>query len=380
MKLQSKLPDLGITIFTTMTKLALDHQAINLSQGFPDFDVSPRLIELVAKYMRAGANQYAPMQGVELLRESISEKVKDLYQASYDPANEITITSGATESLFAAIATVVRPGDEVIIVEPAYDCYVPAVQLSGGIPVFLQLKFPRYAIDWNELAETLTSKTRLIILNSPHNPTGSVLLDDDIAALTEIVSHTKAWIVSDEVYEHIVFDGEPHRSLTRYPELAQRSFVISSFGKTYHTTGWKVGYCLAPGHLTREFRKIHQYLTFSTSTPVQLAYAEFMQDKEVYRQLPAFYQERRDLFVNLIRPSRLKALPCRGTYFQMLDYSGITDEPDSQFAQRLTSEHGVAAIPPSVFYHGRDDHKVLRFCFAKKDDTLIQAAERLNRI
>ena len=380
MKLQSKLPDLGINIFTTMTRLALDHKAINLSQGFPDFEVSPRLVELVAKYMRDGANQYAPMQGAELLRVRISEKVKDLYQASYDPGTEITITSGATESLFAAIATVVRPGDEVIVVEPAYDCYVPAIQLSGGIPVFLQLKFPGYAIDWNEFADALTPRTRLIILNSPHNPTGSALSDEDIAALTEIVTRSEAWLVSDEVYEHIVFDGQPHRSLTRYPQLAQRSFVISSFGKTYHTTGWKVGYCLAPEPLTREFRKIHQYLTFSTNTPVQLAYAEFMQDKDVYSNLPAFYQERRDFFVNLIRPSRFKALPCRGTYFQMLDYSEITDEPDSQFAQRLTAEHGVAAIPPSVFYHAKDDHKVLRFCFAKKDDTLVQAAERLNCI
>ncbi len=380
MELQSKLPDLGITVFATMTKLAEEHQAINLSQGFPDFDVSPRLIELVAKYMRAGANQYAPMQGVELLRERICDKVEDLYQASYDPATEITITCGATEALFAAIAAVVRAGDEVIIFEPAYDCYVPAVQLSGGIPVFLQLKFPGYAIDWNQLEAALTSKTRLIVLNSPHNPTGSVLSDEDIANLRATIGPTDTWILSDEAYEHIVFDGQPHRSLTRYPDLAQRSFVISSFGKTYHTTGWKVGYCLAPEPLTRELRKIHQYLTFSTITPVQLAYAEFMQQKDVYRNLPAFYQKRRDLFANLIRPSRFKALPCRGTYFQMLDYSEITDEPDTEFAKRLTVEYGVAAIPPSVFYHRHDDHKVLRFCFAKKDDTLIQAAERLNRI
>ncbi|MFC1826146.1 methionine aminotransferase [Thermodesulfobacteriota bacterium] len=380
MKIESKLPDVGITIFTVMSNLANEHSAINLSQGFPDFDVDPKLLDLVDKYMRAGYNQYAPMQGVPALRASIAEKTQQLYEAVYDPATEITVTSGATEALFAAITAVVQTGDEVIVLEPAFDCYVPAIELNGGIPVFVKYHFPDYHIDWDDVQRAMTPRTRLIILNSPHNPTGAVLSGEDIAALKRIVRDTDVLIVSDEVYEHIIFDGRVHESMARHPELARRSFVISSFGKTYHTTGWKIGYCLAPEPLSTEFQRVHQFLTFASNTPIQHAYAEFMQHKDAYLKLAEFYQHKRDTFLALLEPSRFKPIPCRGTYFQMLDYSAISDEPDAAFAQRLTVELGVASIPPSVFYHDSEDHRVLRFCFAKKDETLERAAERLCKI
>jgi len=379
-KFESKLPDLEVTIFTIMTQLSIAHGAINLSQGFPDFDAHPELISLVEKYMRKGHNQYAPMQGAMALRERISEKVSELYGAQYDPAAEITVTSGATEAIFAAISAVVWKDDEVIIFEPAYDAYDPIVRLNGGNPVYVQLRFPEYNVDWGAVKNSLTSKTKLIILNSPHNPTGAVLSKNDISNLLDIVQHTNTFIVSDEVYEHIIFDGLPHESIAKYPELAERSFVISSFGKTYHTTGWKIAYCLAPKQLSIEFQKIHQYLTFASNTPIQLAYAEFMQNKDLYLDLSNFYQRKRDKFLSYLSASRFNALPCKGTYFQMLDYSQISNEPDTQYAKRLTIEHGVAAIPPSVLYHQQDDHKVLRFCFAKKDETLERAAEKLCRI
>ena len=380
MKFLSKLPDLQITIFSVMTQLAIEHGAINLSQGFPDFATYPELISLVEKYMREGHNQYAPMQGVPALRERIAEKVFDMYGAQYDPASEITVTSGATESVFAAISAVVQKDDEVIIFEPAYDAYEPIVRLNGGIPVFLQLKFPNYSIDWNNVENVVNSKTKLIILNYPHNPTGAVLSTEDISNLSEIVKDTQTFIVSDEAYEHIIFDGLQHESISRHPQLARRSFVICSFGKTYHTTGWKIGYCLAPEPLSIELQKIHQYLTFASNTPIQMAYAEFMQNKDLYLDLPNFYQQKRDLFLNLTSKSGFTPLACKGTYYQMLDYSQISDEPDLVFAKRLTVEHGVAAIPPSAFYHQKDDHKVLRFCFAKKTETLDSAAEKLCRI
>lgn len=380
MHFQSKLPDLELTIFAVMTQLAIKHGAINLSQGFPDFDTYPELIALVEKYMRAGHNQYAPMQGVMPLRERIAEKVYDLYGTQYDPATEITVTTGATESVFAAISAVVQKDDEVIIFEPAYDAYAPVVQLNGGIPVYLQLKFPDYNIDWNEFKNVVNSKTKLIILNYPHNPTGAVLTEEDIAHLSRIVENTRTLIVSDEAYEHIIFDNLQHESMARHPQLAQRSFVICSFGKTYHTTGWKIGYCLAPEALSIELQKIHQYLTFASNTPIQLAYAEFMQNKDLYLDLPKFYQQKRDQFLGLLANSRFRPLPCKGTYYQMLDYSQISDEPDVVFAKRLTGEKGVAAIPPSALYHRKDDHKVLRFCFAKKSETLESASEKLCRI
>ena len=380
MKLQSKLPDVGITIFTIMSKLANDHNAINLSQGFPDFDVHSDLVALVDKFMCSGHNQYAPMQGVRSLREEIAKKVLDLYHATYDPDSEITVTSGATEALFAAISAVVQQGDEVIILEPAFDSYVPVIKLNGGIPVYVEYKFPDYRIDWNDVRNVLSSKTRLIILNSPHNPTGTVFTDSDISELKHILQGTDVLILSDEVYEHIIFDGVRHESVALHPELFERSFVISSFGKTYHTTGWKIGYCLAPAPLSKEFQRVHQFLTFASNTPIQYAYAQFMKNKDVYLSLSAFYQKKRDKFLSLIGDSRFKALPCRGTYFQMLDYSAISDESDVEFSKRMTIEHGVASIPPSVFYHHQVDHKVLRFCFAKKDETLEKAAERLCKI
>ncbi|PKN69124.1 MAG: methionine aminotransferase [Deltaproteobacteria bacterium HGW-Deltaproteobacteria-12] len=378
--LSSKLPNVGVTIFTVMTKLAGDAGAINLSQGFPDFDVDPELRELVAKYMASGHNQYAPMQGVPALRQRIAEKTKELYGASYDPDTEITVTSGATEALFSAITCAVNRGDEVIMFEPAYDSYLPAVLLAGGKPVYVTLKHPDYHIDWNEVKDAITSKTKLLILNSPHNPTGAILGREDMAALTDILAGTDILIISDEVYEHIVFDGHRHESMTRYPELARRSFVISSFGKTYHVTGWKLGYCLAPRQLSAEFQKVHQFVTFASNTPTQLAFAEFMGKKEKYLSLAGFYQEKRDRFLSLIKESRFQPLPSLGTYFQMLSYEAISAEKEIDFARRLTTVHKVAAIPPSVFYVGGDDHKTLRFCFAKKDETLIAAAEKLCKI
>jgi methionine transaminase len=380
MPLISKLPDLGITIFTVMSKLAADHGAINLSQGFPDFEAPAELIERVSHYMRQGHNQYAPMQGVPLLRQRIAEKVKLLYGVKIDPESDITVTSGATEALYAAISAVVRPGDEVIVIEPAYDSYVPAIQLNGGIPVFIPLRFPGYSLDWERLKGKLSDRTRLIILNSPHNPTGTVLEAADLTILRELTAERDLFILSDEVYEHILFDGREHQSMLRYPDLACKSFVVSSFGKTYHATGWKIGYCVAPPDLTLEFRKIHQFLTFTSNTPIQMALADFMVHTGHYKELAGFYQRKRDLFLDLMKNSRFRPLPCAGTYFQMMDYSAITDEPDDAFARRLTAQHGVAAIPPSVFYHDRHDHRVLRFCFAKQDQTLIQAAERLCQI
>ncbi|MFO7560584.1 MAG: methionine aminotransferase [Desulfobacterales bacterium] len=380
MKIKSKLPDIGTTIFTVMTNLALEYNAINLSQGFPDFETSPVLIQLVEKYMNEGYNQYAPMQGVPVLRKRIAEKILERYHADCNPDTEITVTSGATEALYCAISAIVNPGDEVILFEPAFDSYLPAIRLNGGIPVFLKLSYPEYKIDWDRVKDAVSSKTKLIILNSPHNPTGMVLSGEDMHHLQEIVRDTDIVMVSDEVYEHILFDGCAHESLLRYPELAQKSFVISSFGKTYHTTGWKIGYCAAPAPLSTEFRKIHQFLTFASNTPIQYAYAKIMEDKSRYLDLPSFYQKKRDLFLSLTTSSRFKALPCRGTYFQMMDYASISNEPDIVFAERLTREYGIAAIPPSVFYHENDDNRVLRFCFAKKDDTLEKAAEILCRI
>jgi methionine aminotransferase len=380
MQIRSKLPDIGVTIFTIMSKLASDHHAINLSQGFPDFNAHPDLLALVDEFMRTGYNQYAPMQGVQALRERIAEKVLDQYRAGYDPGSEITVTSGATEALFAAISAVVHQGDEVIVLEPAFDSYVPAIKLNGGIPVYVEYKFPEYRIDWDDVANAISPKTRLIILNSPHNPTGAVFTDEDLSELKTILRDTNVIILSDEVYEHIIFDDIRHESVCRHPELRRRSFVVSSFGKTYHTTGWKIGYCLAPAPLSKEFQRVHQFLTFASNTPIQYAYAEFMKNKDIYLNLSAFYQQKRDKFLSLLQDSRFKALPCRGTYFQMMDYSAISDEPDVEFSKRLTIEHGVASIPPSVFYHRQVDHKVLRFCFAKKDETLEKAAERLCRI
>jgi methionine aminotransferase len=376
----SKLPAVGTTIFTVMSRMAAELGAINLSQGYPDFDCDPALVDAVARHMREGRNQYAPMQGVLPLREAIAAKYEHYYGRRYDPESEITVTSGGTEAIFDAVAAVVHPGDEAIVLEPCYDSYVPAIELSGGVPVVVAMRPPAYAIDWDEVRAAITPRTRLLLLNTPHNPTGSVLGPADIAELTRTVSGTGVLIVSDEVYEHITFDGTRHESLARYDELAARSFIVGSFGKTYHTTGWKVGYAVAPAALTAEFRKVHQFVTFATNTPVQYAIADFLATRRGLDELGPFYQAKRDLFLRLMNGSRFKPLPCRGSYFQLMDYSAISDEDDAAFAVRMTREHGVASIPTSPFLHRTSAPRVVRFCFAKKDETLEQAAARIRSL
>jgi methionine aminotransferase len=379
-RLDSKLPDVGTTIFTVMSRLALEHGAINLSQGFPDFDCDPALVDAVARHMREGKNQYAPMQGVAPLREAIAAKFVELYGRRFDPESEITVTSGGTEAIFDAVAAIVRPGDEVIVFEPCYDSYVPAIQINGGVPVVMTLGFPDYAIDWDAVRRAISPRTRMLVLNSPHNPSGSILSDEDIRQLVNLVDGTDILILSDEVYEHIVFDGRRHESMARHDALAVRSFIVGSFGKLYHTTGWKIGYCAAASELSSEFRKVHQFVTFASHTPTQLAFADFLARKEGYPGLTPFYQAKRDLFLSLMAGSRFQPLPCRGSYFQLMTYSSITDEPDAAFAMRLLKEHGVASIPTSPFLYKTPPPPVLRFCFAKKDETLERAAERLRRV
>jgi methionine aminotransferase len=379
----SKLPDVGTTIFTVMSALAAEQKALNLSQGFPDFDGPPALLDRVEAHMRDGGNQYPPMAGVESLRQAIAEKVENLYGLKCRADDEVTVTAGATEALFCAIAAVVHPGDEVIVLDPAYDSYDPVIRLQGGVAVHVPLSTPSFSIDWQRIADAITPRTRLLILNSPHNPTGMVMQDHDIEALSELCSEHDLYLIGDEVYEHMVFDQGKHLSLCAYADLYARSFVISSFGKTYHVTGWKVGYCVAPPRLTLEFRRIHQYVTFTVNTPVQLGIADFLrQHPEHHRELPAFYQRKRDLFCQLLEPSRFSLVPSQGTYFQLLGYSQITAEADDALARRWTCEQGIASIPISVFYQNPQhcDHLALRFCFAKDDATLAQAAEILCRL
>ncbi len=378
--IKSKLPKTGTTIFTVMSALANEHKAINLAQGFPDFSCSPKLVDLVHQYMHKGMNQYAPMPGVMALRERIAEKTEQLYSAVYNPETEITITPGATHALYAAISAIVREGDEVIVLEPCYDSYVPAIELNGGRPVFFELKFPDYKVDWNELKRLVSYKTKMIIINTPHNPTGTILSAQDMLKLQKIVDKTEIVILSDEVYEHIIFDHLEHQSVARYPKLAERSIIVSSFGKTYHTTGWKMGYVLAPANLMVEFRKVHQFIAFSVNTPVQYALADYITDKDAYLQLNRFYQEKRDTFQKLVKGSRFKLLPCLGSYFQLMGYQKITQEKDLDLAKRMTKEHKIASIPVSSFYHKQNDNHVLRFCFAKSDETLEKAAEKLLKI
>jgi methionine transaminase len=379
-KIESKLPAVGTTIFTVMSRLAADVGAINLSQGFPDFDCDPELIDAVARHMRDGRNQYAPMQGVLPLREAIAAKYEHYYGRRYDPDSDVTVTSGGTEAIFNAVAAIVRPGDEAIVLEPCYDSYVPAIQLNGGMPVVVTLRPPDYAIDWNAVRDAITPRTRLMIVNTPHNPTGSILTRADADLLAGAIDGTDIVIVSDEVYDHIIFDGVRHESMARHDALAARSFVVGSFGKTYHVTGWKVGYTVAPAPLMAEFRKVHQFVTFSTHTPVQHALAEFLAARRGLDDLPTFFQAKRDLFLRLMEGSRFTPLPCRGSYFQLMDYSAITSDDDAAFAVRLTREHGVASIPTSPFLYRGAAPRVLRFCFAKKNDTLERAAERLRRV
>jgi methionine aminotransferase len=376
----SKLPDIGVSIFSVMTRLANEHKAINLSQGFPDFDCDPALVEAVAKAMRDGHNQYAPMPGVLALREGIAAKVERLYGPRYDPNTEVVITSGATAGLYTTLTTFVRPGDEVILFEPCYDSYVPVVRLSGGTPVFVSLRYPDYSVDWDEVRRAITPRTRAILVNTPHNPTGSIWTADDMRQLAALVDGTDIILIGDEVYEHIIFDGRTHESLLRHPDLRSRAVVISSFGKTFHTTGWKVGYCVGPQALIAEVTRVHQFITFTVHAPSQMAFAEFVKRDPEAKGLMEFYQQKRDLFLQLTAGSRLKPLPCGGTYFQLMDYSDISKETDKEIAHRLILEHGVASIPVSAFLYKDTGGPVLRFCFAKKDETLRAAAERLQKV
>jgi methionine aminotransferase len=378
--LSSKLPRAGTTIFTVMSKLAADHSAINLSQGFPDFDSPPELIKLVNKAMKAGHNQYAPMAGLMRLREQIAAKTERLYGATYHPETEITVTVGGTQAVFTAIAATIREDDEVIIFEPAYDCYEPAIELNGGKTIYVTLQAPDYRINWTVVKKMINHRTRMIILNTPHNPTGSVMNEEDIRQLTKLVSKTDIIILSDEVYEHIVFDKNRPQSMARYPELAARSFIISSFGKTFHTTGWKLGYCLAPKQLMTEFRKVHQFLVFACNTPMQVAIADFLNNPAHYDELSAFYQQKRDYFNKLLQGSRFTGVPSAGTYFQLLNYSSISDAKDIDFSKELITKYKIAAIPISVFYHKPIYENMLRFCFAKKEETLKRAVDALHKI
>lgn len=378
--IESKLPGSGTSIFAVMSKLAFEHEAINLSQGYPDFPTSPELIELVHQSMREGYNQYAPMPGIYSLREAIAEKLERLYGTLYDVENEITITAGATQAIYTAISAVIRQGDEVILFAPAYDSYAPSVTANGGVPIEIEMELPDYRIDWKKVERAINSRTRMILINSPHNPTGSVLSQDDMTRLSSLVADSPIIVLSDEVYEHMVFDGLEHNSAAKYRALADRSFIVASFGKTFHNTGWKMGYCVAPRELMNEFRRIHQFNVFSVNHPFQRAIARYMERPETYEYLSGFFEARRNLFLEAIQESRFSAIPSRGTYFQLLGYGDISDEADTDLARRLTIEHKVASIPVSAFYANRTDHKVLRFCFAKSEETLIRGAEILNAI
>jgi methionine transaminase len=379
MKLHSKLPNVGTTIFTVMSTLATKTGAINLGQGFPDFPMDPALVELVNKAMKDGYNQYAPMPGHPPLLRSIADKIELLYKHPVEPDTEITITAGGTNAIYNALTTILELGDEVILFDPSYDSYLPNILINGAVPVTIPLDYPSYRIDWEKVRAAKTDKTKAIMLNSPHNPTGAVLSERDIEELRRFVYDTNIFIVSDEVYEHIILDGLPHCSILRYPDLFERSFVCFSFGKVFHCTGWKQGYCVAPAALTKEFRKVHQFNAFCCFTPTQVALAEFLKEPKHYLTLPAFMQQKRDFFQDLMSATRFKALPTHGSYFQIYSYAGISDEPDAVFAKNLVAKCGVAAIPVSAFYQsGKDDH-VVRFCFAKKEETIRVAVEKLKK-
>jgi methionine aminotransferase len=380
--LRTKLPAVGTTIFTRMSALANEHGAVNLGQGFPDFECDPALPGMVADAMRAGYNQYPAMAGVPQLREAISSKISALYGRSYDAGSEVTVTAGATQAITTAILCCVHPGDEVIVIEPAYDAYAPAIELAGGVmvPVSMQVGEDGYSIPWDKVAAAAGPRTRLIVINSPHNPTGSVMRRADIDALAAIVRGTDILLLSDEVYEHMVYDGAVHESVCRYPELAERAFVVSSFGKTYHVTGWKIGYVAAPAALMAEFRKVHQYYVFTVNTPMQHGIAKYMSDPAPYLELAAFYQRKRDLFRDGLKGSRFTLLPADGTYFQCVRYDAISSIPEADFAEWLTRDVKVAAIPVSAFYSQGTESGIVRFCFAKKDETLRLALERLAKL
>lgn len=376
----SKLPAVGTTIFTTMSALAAQHNAINLGQGFPDFGMNEELVNAVAEAMRGGHNQYTHMNGYVPLREAIAKKVEYLYKTQVNPDTQITVTPGGTYALYTALTTLLQPGDEVIVFEPAYDCYIPAIGLNGARAVTLRLTFPDYKIDWAAVKRSVTEKTRAIVINSPHNPTGSVLSEEDITQLREAVLGTPIVIISDEVYEHLIFDGYSHQSILRYPDLSERSFVSFSFGKVYHCTGWKLGYSISSEPLMKEFRKIHQFNAFSCDTPKQVALSQFLSNRDAYAGLGGFMQQKRDYFGAGMSGTKLKPLPTHGSYFQIYSYDGLSDESEKDFAVRLTKEYGVATIPVSAFYQQEVNNKVLRFCFCKREETLDLAIERLRKL
>jgi methionine aminotransferase len=379
-QLQSKLPDVGTTIFTVMSGLANQHNAINLGQGYPDYPMSEELMNKVNEVMHMGWNQYVPMQGYMPLRESIAEKAEYLYGTKISPDTQITITPGGTYAIYTALTTVLQPGDEVIVFEPAYDSYIPNIEINGAVPVLIDLKFPEYKIDWEEVKQKITPKTRVIMLNTPHNPTGAVLGAEDMQQLQSIVKGTNIFILSDEVYEHLIFDNIPHQSILRYPDLLERSFVCFSFGKTYNCTGWKLGYCITSPELMNEFRKVHQFNAFCCHTPSQVALAEFLKNKEAYLSLSGIMQQKRDYFVQLMQDTKFSLLKSHGSYFICAKYDRISDECDKEFAVRITKEVGVATIPVSAFYKAGTDNKVVRFCFSKKKETLEAAVERLRKV
>jgi methionine aminotransferase len=376
----SKLPGTSNSIFSVMSQLAAEHNAINLSQGFPDYDCDPALVEFVAQAMRNGHNQYAPMPGLASLRNLVADKVNLAHGSAYHPDTDVTITAGGTEAIFTALTACIQPGDEVIIFEPAYDAYAPTIRMLGGLVKSYEMAPPDYSIDWDMVTKLFSSSTKMIILNSPHNPTGSVLTEEDIQSLIKLTRGTDVMILSDEVYEHLVYDGEVHRSLARYEELRERTFIVASFGKLLHTTGWKIGYCLAPESLMKEFRKIHQFNVFSVNTPMQAGIANYLQNPQSYMGLTEFFLEKRNLFRSLLEQTRFKLLPCKGSYFQCVRYGHLFEEEDTVVASRLITENGVASIPVSAFYIRNTDHQVLRFCFAKKQETLEKAVERLIKI
>lgn len=378
--IQSKLPGVGTTIFSVMSKLAEEYKAINLSQGFPDYDCDPKLVDMVTDAMKSGFNQYAPMPGLLQLRTLIAEKTNHLYGATYNPETEVTITAGGTQAIFTALSACIYPGDEVIIFEPAYDCYAPAIKMLGGIVKPYELAPPNYEVDWEMVKKLFTVNTKMIILNNPHNPTGCILSENDIASLIKLTKNTDVLILSDEVYEHIIFDGKKHQSVALHPELRERSFVVASFGKLLHTTGWKLGYCLAPDYLMKEFRKVHQFNVFSVNTPMQIGIANYLNDPSTYLELSDFFQQKRDSFQSLLSETKFKLLPCNGSYFQCVTYADIAEIKDTEMAERLIKDFGVASIPVSAFYTKHTDHHVLRFCFAKKQETLKKAVDRLMKL
>ncbi|MBW1295212.1 methionine aminotransferase [Aquimarina litoralis] len=378
--ISTKLPNVATTIFTVMSKMANEFQAINLSQGFPNFETDKKLTNLVTTAMQKGYNQYAPMPGLLSLRDVIAQKTNSLYGSNYHPETEVTVTSGATQAIFTIISAFINPEDEVIIFKPAYDSYEPSIELFGGTVIPIQLSAPNFTIDWKEVADKITSKTKMVIINTPHNPSGTVLSKNDMLQLEALLKGTDIILLSDEVYEHIIFDNKEHQSVARFPHLRERSFITASFGKTFHTTGWKMGYCIAPKDLMEEFRKVHQFNVFCSNHPIQYALAEYLKTPSNYKELPNFYQHKRDLFLSLIKESRFTFTPAAGTYFQLLNYESITLENDVKFAERLTKEYKIASIPVSVFNLNQQDDKVLRFCFAKTDDTLKRAAEILCKI